>query len=77
MLDIYYQNLRGMRTKTNAVFNNIMQNKYDVIAFTETWLNSNVNNGEFIDTRYNVYRRDRTCSLNSKKRWRWSSCCRI
>lgn len=59
MIDIYYQNVRGMRTKTNEIYNNILLCSYDVIIFTETWLNSGVMNNEFIDARYMVYRRDR------------------
>lgn len=51
-----------MRTKTNNIYKNILLNNYDVIVFTETWLNIDVLNSEFIDSRYQVYRRDRTHS---------------
>lgn len=34
--------------------------------FTETWLNSSIADGEFIDSRYVVYRRDRQSSKSSK-----------
>lgn len=50
-VNIYYQNVRGLRTKTDDVFKNILINNYNVIVFTETWLNSNVTNSEFIDMR--------------------------
>lgn len=49
MLDIYYQNVRGMRTKTEDIYKNILLTSYDVIAFTESWLNLNITNREFID----------------------------
>ncbi|CAH2109043.1 unnamed protein product [Euphydryas editha] len=66
-INIYYQNVRGLRTKTEDVLKNILINNYNVIVFTETWLNSNVTNLEFIDKRYTVYRRDRLCSETTKK----------
>lgn len=67
MLDIYYQNVRGMRTKTEDIYKNILLTNYDVIVFTESWLNNSITNGEFIDPRYVVYRRDRSTSKVSKK----------
>ncbi|CAH2083313.1 unnamed protein product [Euphydryas editha] len=66
-VNIYYQNVRGLRTKTEDVLTNVLINSYNVIVFTETWLNSNVTNSEFIDKRYTVYRRDRLCSETTKK----------
>ena len=67
MLDIYYQNVQGLRTKTNSTLRNVLTSNYKIIAFTETWLNVNINNNEIIDDRYIVYRRDRTNSTSSKK----------
>ncbi|CAH0716391.1 unnamed protein product, partial [Brenthis ino] len=67
MLDIYYQNVRGLRTKTNDVFKNILNSDYKIIALTETWLNSTISSNEIFDSRYVVYRKDRACSENSKK----------
>lgn len=66
-VSIYYQNVRGMRTKTENILKNILLNEYDVIALTETWLNASIENREFIDNRYTVYRRDRQCYSESKK----------
>lgn len=68
MLNIYYQNVGGMRTKTNNIYTNILLNNYDIIAFTETWLNSNIFSSEVIDKRYTTFRRDRLLGTkNSKK----------
>lgn len=67
MLDIYYQNVQGLRTKTNSTLRNVLTSNYKIIAFTETWLNVNINNNEIIDDRYIVYRRDRMSSTSSKK----------
>lgn len=58
-LKIYYQNVRGLRTKSHSFLSNIINSDYDVICLTETWLNSDFFSGEFFDPRYNVYRRDR------------------
>ncbi|CAH2084841.1 unnamed protein product [Euphydryas editha] len=66
-VNIYYQNVRGLRTKTEDILTNVLINSYNVIVFTETWLNSNVTNSEFIDKRYTVYRRDQLCSETTKK----------
>lgn len=59
MVEIYYQNVRGLKTKRSKISGNILQNNYNIIAFTETWLNSNIENREIIDSRYTVYRKDR------------------
>lgn len=62
MIHFYYQNVRGLRTKTTDFFNNIVCNNYDIIALSETWLNSGVFDSELFDCRYAVYRRDRETS---------------
>lgn len=58
-LTIYYQNCRGLRTKTNTFYSNLCCTNYDVLVLTETWLNSSVLSSELFDDRYVVYRRDR------------------
>lgn len=58
-LKIYYQNVRGIRSKTRDVKLNILSNNFDILIFTETWLCDGVFDGEFIDNRYTVYRKDR------------------
>lgn len=61
-LNVYYQNIRGLRTKTHVFYRNICCNDYDIIILTETWLNSTILDGELFDDRYVVYRRDRETS---------------
>jgi hypothetical protein len=56
---IYYQNCRGLRTKLHTLFMSILTNSYDIIILTETWLNADIFDTEFIDNRYIVYRADR------------------
>ncbi|KAL0871522.1 hypothetical protein ABMA27_005236 [Loxostege sticticalis] len=64
---IFYQNCRGIRTKLHTLYMNILSNNYDVIVLTETWLISEIDNNEFIDRRYVVYRCDRDRTATSKK----------
>lgn len=58
-LNIYHQNVRGLRTKTDTFSRNILLNGYDIITVTETWLLDSVSDTELFDTRYSVWRRDR------------------
>ncbi|KAJ0172146.1 hypothetical protein K1T71_012119 [Dendrolimus kikuchii] len=68
ILNIYYQNVRGLRSKTNLFYNNVCNCSYDVIVLSETWLNNNILNTELFNDNYVVYRRDRDLSsFNSKK----------
>lgn len=66
-LTIYYQNCRGIRTKLQALFMNILTRTYDIIILTETWLVPEINNNEFIDQRYVVYRCDRDRASTNKQ----------
>lgn len=65
-LRIYYQNVRGIRSKTNDLLQAIKANDYNVIILTESWLKEGIFNREFIDDRYEVLRRDRSRSTSSK-----------
>lgn len=58
-MSLYYQNVRGLRTKCRLFNENIHKTNYDIIAITESWLNSTVYTGELFDDRYIVFRRDR------------------
>lgn len=58
-LSIYYQNTRGLRTKTHEFYRSLISTNFDVIVLTETWLNKNILSSELFDDRYIVYRRDR------------------
>lgn len=63
-LTIYYQNVGGMRTKTNDFHLLTASCDYDVIVLTETWLRSDVRNTE-LSSDYNIYRCDRS-SMTSR-----------
>lgn len=66
-LIIYYQNVRGLRTKCSDLYNNILNENYDILLFTETWLQSDIHDGELCDARYDVFRCDRDLRLCGKR----------
>lgn len=59
ILTIYYQNARGLRTKSQEFLSNILNCNYDIICITETSLNQSFYSSEYFDTRYDVFRCDR------------------
>lgn len=66
-LHIYYQNVRGLRTKTHNFLLSVNSCEYDVIALTETWLNPAVYNGELFCSEFMVFRCDRSKSNSECK----------
>lgn len=59
MLSVYYQNVRGLRSKTTIFFRNLLNSDYDVVCLSETWLLPGIFDEEIFDPRYSVYRTDR------------------
>ena len=57
---IYYQNVRGLRTKSHEIFSATLDAYYDIIALTETWLSDIHVSSDFFPDVYSVYRADRT-----------------
>lgn len=68
-MKIFYQNARGLRTKTKEFLQAVRLNNFDVICLTETWLNGDYFSHELFDERYVVIRRDR-CKATYKRRRR-------
>lgn len=66
-LQIYYQNVRGIKTKVNDFALNILSSDYDIICITETWLDSSIGSEEVVDSRYIVFRQDREESASTKR----------
>lgn len=67
-INFYYQNVRGLRLSLTNVRNQVLNCNYDIIALTETWLNSSIFDTEIFDDRYYIYRRDReTSSISNHK----------
>lgn len=64
-LNIYYQNVRGLRTKSN-IRSSISASGYDLIVFTEHCLNENFQSSEYLDNSYFVEREDRN---GHDKKW--------
>lgn len=60
-LSIFYQNVRGLKSKLSDVLNSILLCNYDIICFIETWLNDSILISELFGTgfKYFVYRKDR------------------
>lgn len=63
---ILYQNVRGLRTKIDELRLGIESSDAKVICLTETWLNRNFDDGEFLNSNFISHRRDR--SISSVKR---------
>lgn len=68
-IKIFYQNVRGLKTKTNIFFSNMLTCEYDIIILCESWLADDVLDSELFSDRYLVYRRDRdpSCFYSDKK----------
>ena len=68
-ISVYYQNVRGLRSKTNDLYNAVCSVDFDILALTETWLSSGALNTELFDARYNIFRCDRKYQqLNCNRR---------
>lgn len=64
---MYYQNVRGLRTKSTTFYLSTTDCNHDVIVLTETWLNSSHQSTEYFNNDFNVYRRDRTVHTRSNE----------
>ncbi|KAK9758999.1 hypothetical protein QE152_g331 [Popillia japonica] len=67
-LTVFYQNVRGLRTKLQDVYLESHNLNYDVIILTETWLLDSIPSSELFCPSYSVYRRDRDSSTSLKQR---------
>lgn len=67
-ISVYYQNVRGLRTKLANFYNSALSRDYPVIMLTETWLNDSYYSAEVLDDRYIIYRADRDPLMSSKRR---------
>lgn len=66
-LSVFYQNIRGLRSKTHEFKINVTNVDSDIILVNESWLNNTVSDAELFDSGYTVYRRDRESSASVKK----------
>ena len=67
-IKIFYQNVRGLRSKLHTFKQNVTNNNYDVICITESWLNNSIYDFNIIDPEnYSIFRRDREDTRSLKK----------
>lgn len=64
---IYYQNVRGLRTKMNNFYCNLLSSNFKFIGLTETNLQPSIKSQELFPDSYNVYRCDRDLDLSGKQ----------
>jgi hypothetical protein len=67
-LSIYYQNVRGLNSKTVTFFNSAASCDFDLIAIAETWLHDGLGNDELFNQTYTVFRKDRNFCCSNKSR---------
>ncbi|XP_055604965.1 uncharacterized protein LOC129753190 [Uranotaenia lowii] len=67
-LSVYYQNVRGLRTKIDDFYLSAREADYDVIVLTETWLNDEIFSQQLFGDVYDVYRNDRDALTTGKRR---------
>ena len=65
---MYYQNVRGLRTKINELKVNLGTIDFDIVCFTETWLNSEFFDAEICGENFLLFRKDRNYSLSNTSR---------
>lgn len=59
-IEIYYQNVRGLRTKLQKFYASIASSGEDLFAVTETGCNESIQDAEMIPPGYTIIRCDRT-----------------
>lgn len=57
--DIYYQNTRGLRTKSSEFIRNIVCSKFSAVVITETWLSDDISSSDYFPSNYQIFRSDR------------------
>lgn len=68
MMNIYYQNTRGLNTKTQEFYTSVLSSEYPIVAITETWIQTGVCDAELFGDSYSVFRRDRDLVSHSLSR---------
>ena len=58
-VELYYQNVRGLRTKINEFYAAVSSSNSDIFAITETGCNDSIQDAELIPPGYKIVRSDR------------------
>ena len=58
-LSIMIVNTQSIRAKKESLWLSITEMNPDIVAISETWLNSSIHNSEVVPDNYEVFRRDR------------------
>lgn len=66
-ISIYYQNVRGLRTKIRELYLSLVECEYDIVVLTETWLHDGISSAEFAGN-FSVYRCDRSVHSSDSER---------
>jgi exonuclease III len=67
-MNLYYQNVGGIRTQLQEVYMNSLLGEHDLIVLTETWLNESHHDPEILSPEYNIYRVDRKFEQRAQTR---------
>ena len=67
-LSIYYQNVRGLNTKTTSFYKSCCSSDFNIICITESWLGNSTFSAELFPSNYNVVRCDRKHELVNRSR---------
>lgn len=67
-LNIYYQNVRSLNNKLTLLKSLSPLSLYNILIFTETWLNDNIHSSELGLYDYIIYRYDRNGKTSSSSR---------
>lgn len=63
---VFYQNVRGLRTKCADFYQAVLEANSDCICITETWLRKEILSCELFPPGYNVFRLDRDPSVSGR-----------
>lgn len=66
-VSIYYQNTRGLRSKTHEFYNSASDCSFEIIVITESWLDSSIDDLEILPSSFNVLRSDRDFGLTGRR----------
>lgn len=65
-IDLFYQNVRGLRTKADCFFSNVTLSNCSIFCLTETWLCSSIGSSDYFPPCFEVHRRDRDSTPRSR-----------